>query len=163
MDQHPEMVKFLVEITNNQVEHILNYNDTIKYLDRDCDGDGNSMHEQFMKFRSKTAHQGPLTPKSNNYKGSRYNVLVEWEDGEVTFEPLDIIGTDDPILCAEYAERNGLLSTPGWKRFKRFINPDKSLERIVLMAKTNTLRPTLHMKHGHIVPRTHEDAMALDE
>jgi hypothetical protein len=31
------------------------------------------------------------------------------------------------------------------------------------MAKTNTLHPTLHMKHGHIVPRTHVDAIALDE
>jgi hypothetical protein len=63
MDQHPEMVKFLVENTNNQVKHILTYNDIIEYLSRDCDDDDNSVHEQFMKFCSITAHQGPLTSK----------------------------------------------------------------------------------------------------
>ena len=29
---------------------------------------------------------------------------IEWETGEVTFEPLSVIAADDPITCAAYAE-----------------------------------------------------------
>ena len=32
------------------------------------------------------------------WKGSEYNVQVEWETGEITFEPLFIIAADDPVL-----------------------------------------------------------------
>jgi hypothetical protein len=46
-------------------------------------------------------------------KGSRYNVLVEWETGETTYEPLDMIASDDPITCAQYAIDNKLLDTDG--------------------------------------------------
>jgi hypothetical protein len=69
--------------------------------------------EQKFNFRCITAHQGPLRTTDKDYKGSTYNVLVEWETGEFTYEPLDMIGHDDPVTCREYAERNGLLDTPG--------------------------------------------------
>jgi hypothetical protein len=38
--------------------------------------------------------------KLTDYIGSTYNVLVEWETGESTYEPLDFIASDDPIPCA---------------------------------------------------------------
>jgi hypothetical protein len=44
-------------------------------------------------------------------------VLVEWETGETTYEPLDLIASDDPVTFAEYAKKNNLLEIPGWKRF----------------------------------------------
>ena len=37
-----------------------------------------------------------------DWKGSKYNVQVEWETGEITFEPLSIIAADDPVTCAAY-------------------------------------------------------------
>ena len=33
------------------------------------------------------AHQGPLESTDPSHKGSKYNVMVEWESGEVTYEP----------------------------------------------------------------------------
>ena len=42
------------------------------------------------KFKSITGHQGPLSRSDKNYKGCRYNVLVNWESGESTYEPLNI-------------------------------------------------------------------------
>jgi hypothetical protein len=45
-------------------------------------------------------------------------VMVEWEDGSVTAEPLAIVAANDPISCAIYAKKNDLLEAPGWKRFK---------------------------------------------
>ena len=44
-------------------------------------------------------------------------VLVKWEDNSCTWEPLNIIGKDDPVTIADYAKRNDLIETPGWKRF----------------------------------------------
>ena len=31
--------------------------------------------------------------------------MVEWESGEVTYEPLTLISKDDPITCAVYAKK----------------------------------------------------------
>ena len=30
--------------------------------------------------------------------------MVEWESGEITYEPLALISKDDPITCAVYAK-----------------------------------------------------------
>jgi hypothetical protein len=48
-----------------------------------------------------------------DYKGLTYNVLVAWETVESTYEPLDLIASDDPITCAEYALKHNLLDVPG--------------------------------------------------
>ena len=56
--------------------------------------------ERKWMFKGITAHEGPLSPKDPNQNGSKYNVLVQWEDGSVTREPLDIFWKDDPVyLC----------------------------------------------------------------
>jgi len=48
------------------------------------------------KFKSICTHQGPLTVNSLYYsKGSRFNVLVDWETGEQAYEPLSLIAADD--------------------------------------------------------------------
>lgn len=44
-----------------------------------------------------------LAAKHPNYNGSSYNIMVEWEDGSTTFEPLSVIAADDPVTCAVYA------------------------------------------------------------
>ena len=35
-----------------------------------------------------------------DWKGSNYNVQVEWETGEITVEHLSVIAADDPVTCA---------------------------------------------------------------
>jgi len=70
------------------------------------------------KFRRITAHEGPLKPTDPTYKGSKFNVMIEWENGEVTSEPLSISGADDPVTCAIYAKENNLLEIDGWKWFR---------------------------------------------
>jgi len=61
----------------------------------------------------------PIDASIGRFKkeGSSYNALVEWENGEITSEPLSIIAADDPITCAIYAQDNNLLDLEGWKRF----------------------------------------------
>ena len=57
-------------------------------------------------------------------------VLVEWECGKTTWEPLhrkDKTGVfdTDPVTVAIYAKENGLLKKPGWKS-KKLLNVAKT-------------------------------------
>ena len=65
------------------------------------------------QFKRIKAHQGPLNKNHPDYNGSSYNVTIEWENGEITDEPLAIIAEDAPIECAKYALKNKLLDKPG--------------------------------------------------
>ena len=53
--------------------------------------------------------------QTQNWKGSKFNVLVEWENREKTYEPLSVLAADDPVTCATYAKENDLLHIDGWK------------------------------------------------
>ena len=48
--------------------------------------DQQEQHDDLYKFRANRGHQGPLSPQDENCKGSKYNVIVEWEKGEITEE-----------------------------------------------------------------------------
>jgi len=39
--------------------------------------------------------------------------MIEWENGEVTSEPLSIIAADNPVTCAIYARETSLLDFDG--------------------------------------------------
>ena len=76
------------------------------------------MDQELYRFRAIIRHQGPLLASNPDWKRSKYNVQVEWETGEITFEPLSIIAADDQVTCAAYAKENDLLALEGWHRFK---------------------------------------------
>ena len=75
------------------------------------------MDEDIYRLRAIIGHQIPLLASDPDWKRSKYNVQVEWETGEITFEPLSIITADDPVTCAAYAKENDLLALEGWCRF----------------------------------------------
>ena len=64
----------------------------------------NSMDQELYKFRAIIGHEGPLKMTDRNWEGSKYNVQIEWEAAEMTFDPLIVIAADDPITCAAYAK-----------------------------------------------------------
>ena len=45
------------------------------------------MYQELFKFRAIIGHQGPLTATDPDWKGSKCNVHMEWETGEVTLNP----------------------------------------------------------------------------
>jgi hypothetical protein len=87
-----------------------------------------------------TAHQGPLLPNDPDYNGSSYNVQVEWETGEVTYELLSTIARDDPVTYAVYAKEKGLLDEPGWKHLKRYVKTQQRMVRSIKQAKLQQAR-----------------------
>ena len=54
------------------------------------------MDQELYRFKAIIGHQGPLLASDPDWKGSKYNVQVEWETGEITFEPLSVV-TQSPV------------------------------------------------------------------
>jgi hypothetical protein len=110
------------------------------YIEKDeqqhQDKDGNG----FWNFKHIVSHEGPFRTSDPEYKGSRYNVLVEWENGEITSEPLNILGKDDPVTCAVYAREHGLLEEEGWKQFKGIAKREKKMLRMVNQSRIKATR-----------------------
>jgi hypothetical protein len=129
LEDNPDRIKFVCSMNNDAFEDIVAYSDIIQHLERDED-DGHVWH-----FRRITAHKGPLRPHHPSWKGSSYNVMVEWEDGSITAEPLGIIAADDPVTCVIYAREHDLLNKEGWKRFKTIAKKQKKMFRMANQAK----------------------------
>jgi len=119
--------------------------------------------EQFFRFKDIIAHQGPLKPGDRAYKGSMWNVMVAWEDGSETYEPLHLIGKDSPVIVARYGKAHNLLDQPGWKRFKRLANRDQKMIRMINQARLVSIRRSVIYKYGYQVPRTPKEAIELDK
>ena len=156
-----EDIKFKLKINKDQDEEIMSYNQLMDYIQKGTDAEEDP--DSLFKFRDIVAHQGPLESTDPNHKGSKYNVMVEWESGEVTYEPLTLISKDDPITCAVYAKKHDLLDTTGWKHLKRYAKTSKRLIRAVKQSRIRQVRASVRYQHGFQVPKDYNDAMRLDK
>ena len=159
--QHLEDIKFKLKISKDQAEEIMSYNQLMDYIQKGTDAEEDP--DSLFKFRDIVAHQGPLESTDPNHKGSKYNVMVEWESGEITYEPLALISKDDPITCAVYAKKHDLLDTTGWKHLKRYAKTSKRLIRAVKQFRICQVRASARYQHGFQVPKDYNDAMRLDK
>ena len=156
-----EDIKFKLKINKDKAEEIMSYNQLMDYIQKGTDAEQDP--DSLFKFRDIVAHQGPLESTDPNHKGSKYNVMVEWESGEVTYEPLTLISKDDPMTCAVYAKKHDLLDTTGWKHLKRYAKTSKRLIRAVKQSRIRQVRASARYQHGFQVPKDYNDAMRLDK
>ena len=150
--------KFRVSINDDEYEELLTYDQVLQYITSRENDEG----EIIWKFRKITAHEGPLRPGDPTYNGSKFNIMVEWENGEVTTEPLAVIAKDDPATVAQYAYDSGLLDTPGWQRFRKMAKNQKKLLRQVNQAKLRSYRTAPRYKYGYEIPRNGDYKHAVD-
>ena len=162
MQDIPELVKFRC-LVNDEYEEVVAYNDIVDYIEQDDSWDGT------WKFKEILAHQGPLDSKDPRRKGSRYNVQVLWETGEITWRPLTTndgqgVYDTDPVTVAIYAREHGLLDTPGWRMpyLKKLAKTQRRIIRRANQAKLHSFRTKPIYMYGFQVPRNHEQAMDLD-
>ena len=151
-----EHVRFRLSVNNDQYEQVMTYGELLAHINKDEEQD------VLWRYKRIMGHQGPLTPDDEGYNGSSYNVQVEWENGEITYEPLSVIAADDPVSCAIYARDNGLLDTPGWKRFKKIAKNQKVFFRQVNQAKLRSFHTAPRFKYGFEIPKDYEHAKFLD-
>ena len=109
---------------DSQVEAIMSYTDVCDMVKSQINEEINDPMKQWT-YKGIIRHEGPLKPSDTTYKGRKYNIKVQWEDGSITYEPLRIIGKDDPITCAHYAHEQNLLDIEGWKFLKQHYKSHK--------------------------------------
>ncbi len=152
-----DQVKFKIAIGDDEWDDLLTYGELMDYIE-------DQEQEQILwRYKRIIAHQGPIKPGDPDYNGSTYNVLIEWENGEQTYEPLRIVAKDDPVTCAIYAKDNNLLDTPGWRSFKRLAMRTKKFIRAVNQAKLRSYNNAPRYKYGFEVPRDYAHAMRIDQ
>jgi hypothetical protein len=154
-------LKFLIELGNGDMDEIIAYNELSALVEEQHDFELHNPDRAWI-YKAIIGHEGPLDAKHCKYKGSLYNVLVLWEDGSETFEPLSIIRRDDPITCAKYAKEHGLLDTNGWKQLKRIACRTKLYKRMLKQAAMKSTRSGPLYKFGVQVPCGKAEARALD-
>ena len=106
-ESNPELIKFLSSFNDDQYEEIYAYKDIIIHIEKD------NSDPDIWKFKHITTYEGSLERNHPNYKGCPYNIMIEWETGEISREPLIIIAADDPVICAIYTNNKNLLETKG--------------------------------------------------
>ena len=109
--------------------------------------------DSLFKFRDIVAHQSPLEPTNPNHKRSKYNVMVEWESGEVTLESLPLISKDNPVTCTLYAKKRDLLDTT---RSKRLI-------RAVKQSRIHQVRASARYQHSFQISTDYNHAIRPDK
>ena len=159
--QRVENINFFLDIGNGKVEELISYNQLLEHLENAQDHDM-GMDQELYRFRAIIGHQCPLLVSDPDWKGSKYNVQVEWETGEMTFEPLSIIAPDDPVTCAAYAKQNDLLALEGWRRFRSLAKNDKVLARAIKQSKIRQVRRSQTYMFGYLIPRDYMEAMQFD-
>ena len=87
---------------------------------------------------------------------------MEWETGEITFEPLSVIAADDPVTCAAYVKQHDLLVVEGWHRFRNLAKKDKVLARAIKQSKIRQVRGSKTYMFGYLIPRNYMEAMQFD-
>lgn len=155
LHNHPDHLKFQCTVNGEKMEDLLSYAQLLEYLEDEEDKD--------WRFNRISAHSGPLRLGDPGYKGSSYNLLVEWQGGHPpTHEPLGHMLAQDADSVIAYAEANNLLNVKGWGRVKRAAQRKSLTERQVHQAKIKSPRHSPIYMFGVRVPRNHKEAMEFD-
>ena len=141
LDDNPTRIKFRIAVGKDKLEEMITYAKLMDYLQRDEESP-----PVYWKFKRIISHQ-KVARNHPDYNGSQVNVMIEWENGEITSEPLKIIAESDPVTCAVYAKENNLLNDPGWKQFKSKAKKDGKFLRLVNKAKVKSYKlPTKYLE-----------------
>ena len=105
-----DQLRFKLKIDEDQLDDLISYKQLMEYLEDKTDT--GPLEDGLYRFKCIKDHKGPYTSSDPEYNGSSYNLLIEWETGEQTWELLSNIIASDPYTCAVYAKEHILLNTP---------------------------------------------------
>ena len=72
-------------IDGDQLDDLISYKQLMEYLEDKTDT--GPLDDGLYRFKCIKDHKGPYTSSDPEYNGSSYNLLIEWEPGEQTWEP----------------------------------------------------------------------------
>ena len=165
MLNNPDLIRFKC-LVNKDYEEVVAYNDIIDYIE----DDETWRDDSIFKFREIIDHAIVKPSDKKNYKGCKYNLLVLWETGEKTWEPLtrfDGAGVmdTDPTTVAIYARKSGLLNDPEWKHptLRRIAKTEKRMQRRMHQSHLHSFRTKPIYMYGILVPRNYQQAIEIDK
>ena len=161
-DQAHKKLAFQIELGDSGYDEIMGYHELCEIVEAYNNAEQLEDMERAWIFKAIVGHEGPMNTRHPDYKGSLYNVLVQWEDGSETYEALDMIRKDDPISLAKYAAENNLLDTNGWKKLRRYAKNQKKLDRMLRQSNLASIRRGKMYMFGVQVPRSDREADELD-
>ena len=88
---------------------------------------------------------------------------IKWDNGEITWEPLQTIKECDPLTLAKYAYEKELTEVPGWKWTKRYKNNPQKFIRMNKIYRSQKKASLKKYKFGVEVPADIEHALKLDD
>jgi hypothetical protein len=158
-DTNKDLSEFRVKFDSSDLDDIMAYNDIMNFIHKE-----RLQNQDYVwKYKQILGHSGPLTHRDYHYKGSKYNVEIEWENGEITQEPLALVIADDPVTLAAYAKEHKMLDIDGWKRLKPIARRAKKMERLIKQARLRSFRTSPKYMYGFQVPRDYKEALGIDE
>ena len=99
-----DQLRFKLKIDGDQLDDLISYNQLMEYLEDKTDT--GPLEDGFYRFKCIKDHKGPYISSDPEYNGGSYNLLIEWEPGEQTWEPQSNIIASDPCTCAVYAKEH---------------------------------------------------------
>ena len=141
-----DQLRFKLKIDEDQLDDLISYKQLMEYLEDKTDT--GPLEDGLYRFKCIKDHKGPYTSSDPEYNGSSYNLLIEWETGEQTWEPLSNIIASDPYTCAVYAKEHNLLNTPGWKLLKKHARTARILIGTLKKSKYRQARVSRKYKMG---------------
>ena len=162
---HEQTKGFLVQLgdEDGRAKEIIAYNELCEIIEKQMDNEIRNDPETLYTFKKIIGHEGPLSKQNKTRNGSAWNVLVQWTDGQETWEPLALMRKEDPITMAEYARTHGLLDTAGWKQLKTYTTKKKKFRTMLNAAKRMSRDTGPRYKFGVRVPKNYKEAKQLDE
>jgi hypothetical protein len=99
-----------------------------------------SFNNAMQSYTKIAAHQDVLY--TDKYKGSIFNLLIEWVDEEATWEPMHAVVSSDAIAVAEYGRVQNMLETKGWVHLQKFISSTEEAKFLTLKGGRKFLGET---------------------
>ena len=155
LDREPTRVRFKIEVGDEKFEDYVEWDELCDFIEEQVANENGTWN-----FRKICGHKKDLKARETP------EVLIQWESGEITFEPINSIYDADPYLLAEYALDNDLLDE--WQKrcprlkLKSKARNVKKMMRMINQAKLRSYREGPVYMYGYQVPRNHEEAVRLD-
>ena len=159
MKKIPERIKFKCKLDDG-ADEVLAYDTIASFIEEDQTWKG------LYNFKDILNHKNGMKPGDKDYKGCGVNLLIKWEDGSQSWEPLsNYLKPQNIPYTAAYARKHKLVGQPGWKSraLRRLCEKVKMFDRQIKKAKLHSLRTKPRYKFGVLVPRNYEQALELDE
>ena len=150
-DQAEPLIRFKCSVGERRFEEIMTYNRMLHWCDQ------HKLNGDFYAINGICGHR-----KNHKARGG-WQVLIEWASGLKDWRDISDIYADDGPTLALYGEKHDLLNEPGWRRCKHIVKRKKVVGRLINQVRLKNFRNRPRYKYGHQVPRSHHEAVLIDE